>query len=102
MTAITRNLGYRFALTDGTFPDSAPSGGDVAIRLGLRNEGYAVPFNPRGAELVLRSASGQITRLPLNSDPRRWASGTTTTINRTMRLPAGLEPGKSYNRCSAA
>ncbi len=94
MTAITRNLGYRFALTDATFPDSAPSGGDLAIRLGVRNEGYAAPFNPRGAQLVLRGASGQITRLPLNSDPRRWASGSTTTINQTMRLPAGLAPGQ--------
>jgi hypothetical protein len=94
MTTITRNLGYRFALTDGTFPDSAPAGGDLAIRLGVRNEGYAAPFNPRGAQLVLRGASGQITRLPLNSDPRRWASGTTTTINQTMRLPADLAPGQ--------
>jgi hypothetical protein len=94
MTTILRNLGYRFALTDGTFPDSATSGGDLAIRLGVRNEGYAAPFNPRGAQLVLRGASGQITRLPLNADPRRWAPGTTTTINQTLRLPAGLAPGQ--------
>jgi hypothetical protein len=93
-TTITRNLGYRFALTDGTFPATAAPGGELAIRFGVRNEGYAAPYNPRGAQLVLRHANGQVTRLPLAADPRRWAAGTTTTVAQTLRLPAGLAAGQ--------
>jgi hypothetical protein len=93
-TTITRNLGYRFALTDGTFPDTAAPGGELTIRLGVRNEGWAAPYNPRGVQLVLRHANGQVTRLPLDTDPRRWAPGTTTTVAQTLRLPAGLAAGQ--------
>ena len=80
-------------MTDGTFPATAEPGGELAIRLGVRNEGYAAPYNPRGAELVLRSDSGQVTRVPLAVDPRRWAPGTTSAVAETLRLPADLAPG---------
>jgi hypothetical protein len=29
----------------------------------------------------------------VNTDPRRWAAGTTTTIEQTVPVPAGLAPG---------
>ncbi|MEW1718891.1 DUF4832 domain-containing protein [Streptomyces sp. NPDC093109] len=94
---ITRNLGYRFALQSGTFPTTASPGGPLAVNLTVRNDGYAAPFNPRGLELVLRNnATSQVYRLPLTGDPRTWAAGTTTTIDRSVTLPAGLPTG-SYS-----
>ncbi|GAA0814816.1 hypothetical protein Sya03_14510 [Spirilliplanes yamanashiensis] len=92
---IRQRLGYRFALTEGTFPESAAPGGTLPVRLGVRNEGYAAPYNPRAAQLVLRRTSdGQVVRLPLAADPRRWAPGATTTVAETLRLPANLPAGQ--------
>ncbi|MFJ2817346.1 DUF4832 domain-containing protein [Streptomyces sp. NPDC087294] len=91
---ITRNLGYRFALQNGTYPDTASRGGSLPVHLTVKNDGFAAPFNPRGLELVLRNtATSQVYRLPLTGDPRRWAPGTTTTVDRTPTLPADLPPG---------
>ena len=89
---IQRRLGYRFALTEGTF-DTA--GRSVRVRLGIRNEGFAAPYNARLVQLVLRDAAGALHRLPLTADPRRWAPGATTTIEQDVPLPADL-PAGSY------
>ncbi len=95
MATISRSLGYRFALTEGTFPDTAAPGGTLSVRLSVRNEGYAAPYNPRAAQLVLRRTSdGQVTRLPLAADPRRWAPGAITTVAETLDLPANLAAGQ--------
>ncbi len=95
MDTIIRSLGYRFALTEGTFPDAAAPGGTLPVRFSVRNEGYAAPYNPRTAQLVLRRASdGQVTRLPLAADPRRWAPGATTTVTETLNVPANLAAGQ--------
>ncbi|MFE3738868.1 DUF4832 domain-containing protein [Streptomyces sp. NPDC059134] len=94
---ITRNLGYRFALQNGTFPSTAAKGGSLPVRFTVRNDGFAAPFNPRGLELVLRNTStSQVYRLPMSGDPRSWAAGTTTTVDRTVTLPANL-PAGSYS-----
>lgn len=93
-STITQSLGYRFALTQGSFPDTAASGGELPIRLSVRNEGWAAPYNPRPAQLVLRRADGELTRVALAADPRRWAPGTTTTVAETLRLPGGLPAGQ--------
>ncbi len=74
---IQKKMGYRLSLVEGTFPDSATVGSEIDIDLELLNEGYAAPFNPRGAQLVLRdSVTGVEYLAPLVADPRYWFEGT--------------------------
>jgi hypothetical protein len=92
---VTRRLGYRFALTSGTYPASAGRGGPLPVTIGVRNDGYAAPYNPREVRLVLRNASsGALTRLTLNADPRTWAAGTTVTVNQSVTVPSSLATGQ--------
>ncbi|MEE1798381.1 DUF4832 domain-containing protein [Streptomyces sp. JV176] len=94
---ITRSLGYRFALQNGTYPSTATKGGSLPVQFTVKNDGFAAQFNPRGLELVLRNtATSQVYRLPLTGDPRSWAAGATTTVDRTVTLPANL-PAGSYS-----
>ncbi len=93
---IDRRLGYRFSLVSATLPTTASRGSVLSVSLALKNEGFAAPYNPRGVELVLRHTStGAVHRLPLSSDPRRWAPGTTTTVSQGVTLPSSL-PSGSY------
>jgi hypothetical protein len=86
---ITRKLGYRLALTTGSFPATATGGGALPITINLRNEGYAAPYNPRDVKLVLRNtSSGALTRIPLNADPHTWAAGSTVSLAQTVTAPA--------------
>ncbi|MEE6262880.1 DUF4832 domain-containing protein [Plantactinospora sonchi] len=93
MTGVRRNLGHRFTLTQGTYPATATVGGSLAVQFTVQNAGWAAPFNPRGLTLVLRNtATGAIHTRALNADPRRWAAGTSTTVNQSVSL-AGVPSG---------
>lgn len=82
-----RKLGYRFNLVQGTYSGSVAFGGNLSFSLQVANGGYASPFNPRDVNLVLRSSSnGTLYRFKLNSDPRRWLAGTTSTISQNVSL----------------
>ena len=96
MPEIQRRLGYRFTLTQTSFSATATSGGTLAVRIAVRNDGFSAPYNARLAQLVLRESAGTVRRLPLTTDPRRWAAGTTTTVEQTVTLPADL-PSGSYH-----
>jgi hypothetical protein len=88
-----RSLGYRLMLGASTLPIEAASGGTMGIELSLINAGYAAPYNPRKAQLVLRNTTTHAQfRLALAADPRTWAPGTTSTIRETLSL-AGVPPG---------
>ncbi|MBM2618579.1 DUF4832 domain-containing protein [Actinoplanes sp. LDG1-06] len=90
---IKRKLGYRLTLTSGTYPSSASRGGPLAISIGLRNDGWAAPYNPRTVRLVLRSnTTGAVTRIPLPADPRTWQPGA-TTLAQTVTVPSALATG---------
>jgi hypothetical protein len=93
MTEIQQRLGYRFALTDGSFGRTATPGGTLRVRIGVRNDGFAAPYNARLVQLVLRDNAGTLYRLPLIGDPRRWLPGTTTMLQQDVPLPAGLPSG---------
>ncbi|KAB8194862.1 DUF4832 domain-containing protein [Nonomuraea phyllanthi] len=91
---ITRRLGYRFTLDRGTYPSTATPGGAFPVSITVRNDGWAAPINPRGAELVLRNTSTSAEyRLTLSTDPRRWGAGTTTTVSQTLTVPSSLPRG---------
>ncbi|GAB3423077.1 DUF4832 domain-containing protein [Flindersiella endophytica] len=94
MPEVKRKLGYRFALSQGTFPDSATRGGKLPIRLQLANEGWSAPYNPRSVNLILRNTqSGAVRSLPLTTDPRRWSAGQPATVSQNVTLPADLPAG---------
>ncbi|WP_433510836.1 DUF4832 domain-containing protein [Nonomuraea sp. CA-143628] len=91
---ITRRLGYRFALQTGTYPSTATRGGALPVRLTIRNDGWAAPFNPRDVALVLRNtATSAVYRFPLNANPRLWLAGATATIDQSVTLPARMPAG---------
>ncbi|MGN6444087.1 DUF4832 domain-containing protein [Amnibacterium sp.] len=80
-----RRLGYRFALVSSTVEGGRTP--DVVVR--VRNTGWAAPYNPRPARLVLVSGKHRYT-VTLKTDVRRWAAGTTTTVRAAIRhLPRG-------------
>jgi hypothetical protein len=95
LTTMTRRLGYRFALRSATLPTTAARGGPLPLRLEVHNDGWASPYGPRDADLVLRNEStGAVSRIPLDTDPRRWAAGATTVLDQTLTVPANLATGR--------
>ncbi|ADB33473.1 conserved hypothetical protein [Kribbella flavida DSM 17836] len=87
ITTAKKQLGYRFALVRGTFTHTTRPRGDVSISLDIRNDGWAAPYNPRKVRLIFQGDRHSHT-VTLRADPRRWASGTTTTLTQKVRAPA--------------
>jgi hypothetical protein len=88
--SIRRRLGYRLALSQAAFPARVTSGRKFRVTLDLHNAGYAMPYNPRSAFLILRNrGNGQEIRLGLVKDIRKslhWSQ--------ELQLPAGTPPGR--------
>ncbi|WP_305789831.1 DUF4832 domain-containing protein [Symbioplanes lichenis] len=84
LDTVRRSLGYRLRLTESTVSVRAR---ELTVRLGVRNDGWAAPINPRGAELVLRDGA-RVHRVPIPSDPRRWAGDVSFTVP-TAGIPSG-------------
>ncbi|MCR5017672.1 MAG: DUF4832 domain-containing protein [Bacteroidales bacterium] len=85
-----RNLGYRFALTEGYFSKNPVAGEDYRFVIKVKNDGYASAMNPRDAEFVLTDASGKVLAVyPLDSDPRFWMPGETQVLDYTISIPSG-------------
>lgn len=90
---IKKRLGYRFNLTNGTFPINANS--NFNVNLNIENTGFAALYNPRTAYIVLRNTSDNDEfKIALNSDPRQWEANTTTTINETLTIPGDVYDGE--------
>lgn len=80
-----KRLGYRFVLEQSR----VIGGAEPSLEIDIRNEGWAAPYNPRPASVVLDGPQGPVT-LPLDSDARTWAPGETTTVSVSLaELPAG-------------
>ena len=93
---IKKRLGYRFVLTEGSFSGYNSAERVLKVSLKIKNEGFAAPFNPRKAVLVLVSEKNpkEKYRFNLNTDPRLWAASKTTTIAAEVSLPSSLRKGK--------
>ncbi len=64
------------------------------MRLTLRNDGFAAPYNPRPVALVLRdAATGTTTELPTGTDARGWAPGPAREVDLAAAVPATLPAG---------
>jgi hypothetical protein len=91
---ISKRLGYRLALTTGSYPTVGTRGTSINVAFSVNNSGFAAPVSGRTVYLVLRNTTtGAETRLALGTDPRTWLAGTTTDVNETLLLPAGMAAG---------
>ena len=80
-------------LKDVYVPQSVRSGDPLALKVILRNEGFASLFNPRPIYAVLQGGNNRY-EIPLpNVDPRRWESGKDHTFDVTVTLPSNAQPG---------
>ena len=93
-TTIDQRLGYRLSLVDARFPTTVRPGTSMPIQIRIRNTGWSAPHNPRLVYLVLRNIStGQLFKVRISSDPRRWQAGTTSTIAQSLAIPASIPAG---------
>ena len=92
---VQRRLGYRLELVSMEAPAEVDAAAATAIRVVLRNVGFAAPYNPRDVEIVARDvASGDERTFAAEADPRRWLAGETHAIEWT--LPPGAMPAGPY------
>ncbi|WOF23160.1 DUF4832 domain-containing protein [Microbacterium betulae] len=75
-------LGYRFVLESSTVGTDAE--GVPTVTVTVRNDGWASPYTPRPATLVLTGADGAPTEVPFGADARAWEPGTSTTISAAL------------------
>lgn len=91
---VSKNLGYRFVLLNGEFPNEVKPGNQFNLRLKLKNQGYASPFNPRILEFVLRETNSKNKyRVVTNEDPRYWFSNDTINIDLTIGIQNDMPEG---------
>jgi len=93
MDELERRLGYRLVLVSGELPERVRPGGSFRLRLRVRNEGFAAPFNPRSVELVLRDGTSTRTVTLPGLEVRSFLGGVEQMIDVRVRLPATLAPG---------
>lgn len=95
MAQVERRLGYRLSLKAARFAPSARPGGTWRLELELANEGFAAPFLPRRAEVVLRHrVSDRQYRADLGVDLRQLLPGAPHPLGLDLGLPADMEPGR--------
>ncbi|HEX5026041.1 MAG TPA: DUF4832 domain-containing protein, partial [Agriterribacter sp.] len=93
MNSIKRRLGYRFVLQDAVFPAAGKAGETFTFTIHLVNRGYAAPFNPRSAELILRNTkSKEVFTVSCKVDTRYWFSGD-IEWKEAIKLPANIPAG---------
>jgi hypothetical protein len=98
-TDVSRQLGYRIELSTLSHPASAVRGAAVALRMELRNVGWARLMNPRS--LVLRLVpdatvvGGTTVTLALaDTNLKAVLANATHTFVTTANMPASLVPGR--------
>ena len=95
MDEVERRLGYRLSMVSARYARQARPGVGWRLQVGLLNEGFAAPFLPRRAEVVLRHrTSGREFRADLGVDLRRVYPDAPTVIDRTLGLGADMPPGR--------
>jgi hypothetical protein len=92
-SVMDRHLGYRLVLVEADLPVGARAGQPFPFRVTLRNDGWAAPFNPRPAVLVLQQGS-VVVEVPLQGvEVRRWLPGAEVTLRQAVTVPGAFTPG---------
>ncbi len=94
ISSIRKKLGYRFVLREAYFPAYAVAGHIFAFNMHIDNTGFASPFNPRPALIILRNLeNGREFSVKCRVDIRTWYSGG-FDWRETLKLPADIPAGK--------
>ena len=93
MDDLERRLGYRLALLDASLPERVRPGGSFALRVRLRNEGFAAPFNARPVELVVHDGSMRHAVTLEDVEIRSFLGGREHVIEARVRLPISISAG---------
>lgn len=90
---IKRRLGYRFVLREAVLDNRTEAGGVFNVALKMENVGFASPFNPRRAELILRNVdNGEVHAFELQADPRFWFVGS-IDVNENIQIAQDIPKG---------
>jgi hypothetical protein len=93
MVTIKNNLGYRLFLKTAVLPTEVELGGSLQLSLELENSGFASPFNPRRAELVLRNKNtGVLNFFILKNTIQNWFHGD-IHLKESIVIPKNFEKG---------
>ncbi len=97
-TEIEKKLGYRFRLLSSQIPKTVKAGSVLNLKLTLRNDGFASPYNAHGSELILKSKSnGAIFKVGLNQDIRKWLPDLNEIkLDLNLQLPSTI-PADEYD-----
>lgn len=97
---IKQRLGYRFVLTEGTFSNNLSVGEVFEMKLHLKNVGFAAPYNPRNAKLILVSTanSNEKYTIDLGIDPLFWFGGEEFDIAANVTITEQMK-GKEFDVC---
>ncbi len=91
---IKKNLGYRFVLLSADLPNTIKANQSLQIKINLKNEGYASPYNRRPIQIILRNTiTKEVVVLTCQTDVRKWFSGS-ISFEENITLPKKLKPGK--------
>jgi hypothetical protein len=91
---IKANLGYRYVLKKGIFPQEIRQKNPFKVQLEIENTGYASTYNYRSAELILQETmTKQTYRKPLAVDTRYWFADELQTIETDFVWPETLLKG---------
>ncbi|MEP6948454.1 MAG: DUF4832 domain-containing protein, partial [Ginsengibacter sp.] len=93
MESIKQKLGYRFVLVSGSYPSHVKKDKKLHIEIELHNIGYASPFNPRSAQLVLRNTKTmKVYTLNFLGNIQKWFPGK-INLEQTFVLPSEISAG---------
>jgi hypothetical protein len=90
---IARRMGYRFVLKNMSYSSNVKPGGILHLILKITNTGFAAPFNPRNAEIILRGSSKTYKASLIEVDPRKWLPGKSIVIEKYYRIPYNAPEG---------
>jgi len=95
MDQVQQRLGYRFTLLSSSFTSSVTQNTAMRVRMSIKNEGWAAPYNPRPVRLMLRdTATGEVVHsFTLPYDARHWQADTTIMIDNLVTIPDSVPAG---------
>lgn len=91
---IQRSLGYRFTVIEASWTAAVRPGGEMKLRVRLRNDGFAAPFNRRPVYVVLEKGDTRYAALLKQQDPRRWRTGSDVSFSARLGVPVKAPSGK--------
>ncbi len=96
MDEVSARMGYRLRLIGLTHADRAVPGGRLALRLTLRNDGWARLYNPRALVILLRDLwTAASVPLPASAvDLTTLRPGKTEVVSLNLSMPRRVAPGR--------